>query len=115
MIWKHVRPSRPRRGRSHVAIWSTAAWPTIQAELFIELLAAICLALRCEDGQAVVARAERRYKTGLDMTNAPIVIKDLVTRASRVVSRVRGRVNGRNRREQRQEVWPGIRRVRTPT
>jgi PQQ-dependent dehydrogenase (methanol/ethanol family) len=79
MIWKHV-PSQPADARPiaccDVVNRGLAYHPS--GKLFIELLAGDLLALDAKTGKELWRATNADYKTGSTMTNAPIVIKDVV-------------------------------------
>src|SRR3989442_2595182 len=79
MIWKHVPAWRP--GAKAIACCDLvnrglAYHPS--GKLFIELLAGDLLALDAKTGKQIWGVPSADYKTGSTMTNAPIVIKDIV-------------------------------------
>src|SRR3989475_2562950 len=79
MIWKHV-PSQPPEAKPiaccDLVNRGLAYHPS--GKLFIELLAGDLLALDAKNGKQIWRVPNADYKTGSTMTNAPIVIKDIV-------------------------------------
>ena len=79
MIWKHV-PAQPPEAKPiaccDLVNRGLAYHPS--GKLFIELLAGDLLALDAKTGKQIWRVPNADYKTGSTMTNAPIVIKDLV-------------------------------------
>src|SRR6059036_49169 len=79
MIWKHV-PSQPAEAKPiaccDLVNRGLAYHPS--GKLFIELLAGDLLALDAKTGKQLWRVPNADYKTGSTMTNAPIVIKDIV-------------------------------------
>jgi PQQ-dependent dehydrogenase (methanol/ethanol family) len=79
MIWKHI-PSQPPEAKPiaccDLVNRGVAYHPS--GKLFIELLAGDLLALDAKTGRQIWRVPHADYKTGSTMTNAPIVIKDLV-------------------------------------
>src|SRR3989475_12709609 len=79
MIWKHV-PNQPPEAkpiaRCDLVNRGLAYHPS--GKLFIELLAGDLLALDAKSGKQIWRVPNADYKTGSTMTNAPIVIKDVV-------------------------------------
>src|SRR5207302_278327 len=79
MIWKHV-PSQPADAKPiaccDVVNRGLAYHPS--GKLFIELLAGDLLALDAKTGKQLWRTKNADYKEGSTMTNAPIVIKDIV-------------------------------------
>ena len=79
MIWKHV-PAQPAEAKPiaccDLVNRGVAYHPS--GKLFIELLAGDLLALDAKTGKQLWRVPNADYKTGSTMTNAPIVIKDLV-------------------------------------
>ncbi|HKW41561.1 MAG TPA: methanol/ethanol family PQQ-dependent dehydrogenase [Gemmatimonadales bacterium] len=80
MIWKHV-PSQPAEAKPIACcdlVNRGLAYHAGTNRLFIELLAGDLLALDAKTGKQVWRVPNADYKTGSTMTNAPIVIKDVV-------------------------------------
>src|SRR5258708_10209077 len=80
MIWKHV-PKQPDEAKAIACcdlVNRGLAYHAATTRLFIELLHGDLLALNAKDGKQVWRVPNADYKTGSTMTNAPIVIKDLV-------------------------------------
>jgi alcohol dehydrogenase (cytochrome c) len=108
MIWKHV-PDQPAEAIP-IACCDTvnrglAYHPS--GKLFIELLAGDLLALDAKTGKQLWRSKNADYKTGSTMTNAPIVIKDLVIAGiSGGEFGVRGRVTAYDVNTGK-EVWRG--------
>ncbi|HYT72380.1 MAG TPA: methanol/ethanol family PQQ-dependent dehydrogenase [Gemmatimonadales bacterium] len=79
MIWKHV-PNQPPEAKPiaccDLVNRGLAYHPS--GKLFIELLAGDLLALDAKTGKQIWRVANADYRTGSTMTNAPIVIKDMV-------------------------------------
>src|SRR5437016_11521592 len=79
MLWKHV-PAQPAEtipvACCDVVNRGLAYHPS--GKLFIELLAGDLLALDAKTGKQIWRVPNADYKTGSTMTNAPIVIKDIV-------------------------------------
>src|SRR5437773_887308 len=79
MIWKHV-PAQPAEAKPiaccDLVNRGLAYHPS--GKLFIELLAGDLLALDAKTGKQLWRVPHADYKTGSTMTNAPIVIKDIV-------------------------------------
>src|SRR5256886_134252 len=79
MIWKHV-PAQPPEAKPiaccDLVNRGLAYHPS--GKLFIELLAGDLLALDAKTGKQIWRVPNADYKTGSTMTNAPIVIKDIV-------------------------------------
>src|SRR2546425_4785265 len=79
MIWKHV-PNQPPEAKPiaccDLVNRGLAYHPS--GKLFIELLAGDLLALDAKNGKQIWRVPNADYKTGSTMTNAPIVIKDVV-------------------------------------
>ncbi len=79
MIWKHV-PAQPPEAKPiaccDLVNRGLAYHPS--GKLFIELLAGDLLALDAKTGKQLWRVPNADYKTGSTMTNAPIVIKDVV-------------------------------------
>src|SRR2546427_1761197 len=79
MIWKHV-PNQPPEAKPiaccDLVNRGLAYHPS--GKLFIELLAGDLLALDAKTGKQIWRVPNADYKTGSTMTNAPIVIKDIV-------------------------------------
>src|SRR3989442_6257816 len=79
MIWKHV-PAQPHEAKPiaccDLVNRGLAYHPS--GKLFIELLAGDLLALDAKSGKQIWRVPNADYKTGSTMTNAPIVIKDVV-------------------------------------
>src|SRR6266545_1186855 len=79
MIWKHV-PNQPPEAKPiaccDLVNRGLAYHPS--GKLFIELLAGDLLALDAKTGKQLWRVPNADYKTGSTMTNAPIVIKDVV-------------------------------------
>jgi PQQ-dependent dehydrogenase (methanol/ethanol family) len=79
MIWKHV-PAQPAEAKPiaccDLVNRGVAYHPS--GKLFIELLAGDLLALDAKTGKQIWRVPHADYRTGSTMTNAPIVIKDLV-------------------------------------
>src|SRR5213594_350011 len=79
MIWKHV-PAQPAEAKPiaccDLVNRGLAYHPS--GKLFIELLAGDLLALDAKTGKQLWRGPHADYKTGSTMTNAPIVIKDIV-------------------------------------
>ncbi|HEX4573887.1 MAG TPA: methanol/ethanol family PQQ-dependent dehydrogenase [Gemmatimonadales bacterium] len=80
MLWKHV-PSQPAEAKPIACcdlVNRGLAYHAATNRLFIELLAGDLLALDAKTGAQAWRVPNADYKTGSTMTNAPIVIKDLV-------------------------------------
>jgi lanthanide-dependent methanol dehydrogenase len=79
MIWKHV-PKQPDEAKAIACcdLVNRGLAYHNSGKLFIELLAGDLLALDARTGKQVWRVPNADYKTGSTMTNAPIVIKDLV-------------------------------------
>ena len=80
MIWKHV-PKQPDEAKAIACcdlVNRGLAYHATTNRLFIELLHGDLLALDAKTGKQVWRVPNADYKTGSTMTNAPIVIKDLV-------------------------------------
>src|SRR5437016_10350694 len=106
MMWKHV-PAQPPEAKPiaccDLVNRGLAYHPS--GKLFIELLAGDLLALDAKTGKQIWRVPNADYKTGSTMTNAPIVIKDIVIAGiSGGEFGVRGRVTAFNVNSG-QEVW----------
>ncbi|HYK81574.1 MAG TPA: methanol/ethanol family PQQ-dependent dehydrogenase [Gemmatimonadales bacterium] len=80
MIWRHV-PKQPDEAKAIACcdlVNRGLAYHAGTNRLFIELLAGDLLALDAKTGKQVWRVPNADYKTGSTMTNAPIVIKDIV-------------------------------------
>jgi PQQ-dependent dehydrogenase (methanol/ethanol family) len=80
MIWKHV-PKQPDEAKAIACcdlVNRGLAYHAATNRLFIELLQGDLLALDAKSGKQQWRVPNADYKTGSTMTNAPIVIKDLV-------------------------------------
>jgi PQQ-dependent dehydrogenase (methanol/ethanol family) len=79
MIWKHV-PKQPDEAKAIACcdLVNRGLAYHNSGKLFIELLAGDLLALDARTGKQLWRVPNADYKTGSTMTNAPIVIKDLV-------------------------------------
>src|SRR5213592_3254044 len=79
MIWKHV-PAQPAEAKPIACcdLVNRGLAYHSSGKLFIELLADDLLALDAKTGKQLWRVPHADYKTGSTMTNAPIVIKDLV-------------------------------------
>jgi PQQ-dependent dehydrogenase (methanol/ethanol family) len=80
MIWKHV-PPQPAEAKPIACcdlVNRGLAYHAGTNRLFIELLAGDLLALDAKTGKQVWRVPNADYKTGSTMTNAPLVVKDVV-------------------------------------
>src|SRR2546421_1031278 len=80
MIWRH-QPAQPPEAKAIACcdlVNRGVAYHAGTNRLFIELLQGDLLALDAKTGKQVWRGPNADYKTGSTMTNAPIVIKDLV-------------------------------------
>ena len=96
MIWKHV-PSQPAEAKPIACcdLVNRGVAYHSSGKLFIELLAGDLLALDAKTGKQIWRVPHADYKTGSTMTNAPLVVKDIVIAGiSGGEFGVRGRVSG---------------------